>query len=202
VSSVPRIVFLGDSLTAGFGLGEEQAFPAIIGRRLTERGLQARVVNAGVSGDTSAGGLSRLEWLLRQQPNILVVGLGANDGLRGLSVKMTESNLRRILLTASEVGALPVLLGIKLPPNLGADYVSAFESIYPRLAEELDVPLVPFMLEGVAGDPDLNLPDGIHPTAAGHQRVADNVLPWVEEALERVAETDGSAQDGAENGAP
>jgi acyl-CoA thioesterase-1 len=95
-----------------------------------------------------------------------------------------------------------VLLGIKLPPNLGADYVSAFESIYPRLAEELDVPLVPFMLEGVAGDPDLNLPDGIHPTAAGHQRVADNVLPWVEEALERVAETDGSAQDGAENGAP
>lgn len=182
----PRVVFLGDSLTAGFGLGEEQAFPAIIGERLADRGTSVTIVNAGVSGDTTAGGRNRLKWLLRQQPDILVVGLGANDGLRGLSVTMTEENLRSILTTARDSGAILVLLGMKLPPNLGSDYLGAFESIYPRLAEELGVALVPFMLDGVAGEARFNLPDGIHPTAEGQKIVADNVLPWIEEAIERL----------------
>jgi acyl-CoA thioesterase-1 len=185
-TQTPRIVFLGDSLTAGFGLGEEQAFPALIGDRLAERGISVTIVNAGVSGDTTAGGLNRLTWLLRQQPDILVVGLGANDGLRGLSVTMTEENLRSILTTAGESGAILVLLGMKLPPNLGSDYVVAFESIYPRLAQELEVALVPFMLDGVAGEARFNLPDGVHPNAEGQAIVADNLLPWIEEAIERL----------------
>ena len=106
--------------------------------------------------------------------------------MRGLSVEMTEENLRRILVRAVEAGARPVLLGLKLPPNLGSDYVNAFESLYPRLAEQLGVDLVPFMLDGVAGNPELNFPDGIHPTAAGQVRVAENILPWIEAALERI----------------
>jgi acyl-CoA thioesterase-1 len=181
--SAPRIVFLGDSLTAGFGLDGNQAFPAVIGRRLSDSGLEAEIVNAGVSGDTTAGGLSRVDWVLRQSPEILVVGLGGNDGLRGLSPEMTEANLREILEKARTAGARPILLGMRMPPNLGPDYVERFEAVYPRLAGELGVDLVPFMLEGVAGLPDLNLPDGIHPTAAGHQRIADNVLPSILAAL-------------------
>lgn len=180
----PRIVFLGDSLTAGLGLDESQAFPAVIGRRLEARGITAQIVNAGVSGDTTAGGVTRIEWVLRQEPDILVVGLGGNDGLRGLSPEMTEDNLRRILSKALVAGSRPVLLGMRLPPNLGPQYVQRFEEIYPRLAAELDVTLVPFMLDGVAGVTELNLPDGIHPTAEGQVRVAENLLPWILEALE------------------
>jgi acyl-CoA thioesterase-1 len=181
--TAPRIVFLGDSLTAGFGLDESQAFPAVVGRRLSEMGLEAEIVNAGVSGDTTAGGLSRVDWVLRQSPEILVVGLGGNDGLRGLSPEMTEANLRRTLERALAGGARPILLGMRMPPNLGPDYVERFESVYPRLARELGVDLVPFMLDGVAGIPDLNLPDGIHPTANGHERIADTVLPPIAAAL-------------------
>lgn len=172
-----RIVFLGDSLTAGFGLPEEEAFPALLSRRLELEGLEVKVVNAGVSGDTSAGGLSRLDWLLRQAPDILFVSLGANDGLRGLSPQMTESNLRRIVDRARAAGARVILAGMRLPPNLGPDYVREFEALFPRLARELDVEWIPFLLEGVAADPELNLPDGIHPNPAGHRIIADLVYP-------------------------
>lgn len=177
------MVFLGDSLTAGFGVAETEAFPALVGERLRAGGNPVRVVNAGVSGDTSAGGLRRLDWVLDLDPDLLVVGLGANDGLRGQPVEALEANLRAIVNRARERGVEVVLLGMRLPPNLGDDYVRAFESVYPRLARELDVPLVPFLLDGVAARRSLNLEDGIHPNADGHRRLAENVAPAVERAL-------------------
>lgn len=185
-TATTRIVFLGDSLTAGFGLTEDQAFPALVERRLLEEGRGVLVVNAGVSGDTSAGGLNRLDWLLRQRPDILFVSLGANDGLRGLSPEMTESNLREIARRAIDGGAVVVLAGMRLPPNYGADYVERFEAVYPRLAEETGVGWLPFLLEGVAGEASLNLADGIHPNAEGHLRIADHVLPSIRMALAQV----------------
>jgi acyl-CoA thioesterase I len=181
-ASGPLVVFLGDSLTAGPGLEEEQAFPAVVAERMAEQSLPIRVVNAGISGDTSAGGLRRLDWLLRQKPAVMVVGLGANDGLRGLPVEQTESNLREIVSRSQAAGARVLLLGMKIPPNYG-DYAIQFEEIYPRVARDLGVPLVPFLLEGVGGVPDLNLPDGIHPNGEGQERVAENVVPYLRELV-------------------
>jgi acyl-CoA thioesterase-1 len=137
-------------------------------------------VNAGVSGDTSAGGLRRLAWLLKQKPDVVVVELGANDGLRGQPLAGVEANLRDIVARSRAAGARVLLVGLRVPPSLGGDYARDFAAIYPRLARELDVPLVPFLLEGVAGDPDLNLPDGIHPNAEGQRRVAELMLPHLE----------------------
>mgnify|MGYP002624903916 CR=1 FL=1 len=182
-----RVVFLGDSLTAGLGLPEEAAFPALVEHRLREEGLPVRVVNAGVSGDTSAGGLNRLDWLLRQRPDILFVSLGANDGLRGLEPEMTERNLRQIVERGRAAGVEVILAGMRLPPNYGAAYVDSFEEIFPRLARELDVAWVPFLLEGVAGRRRLNLPDGIHPNAEGHEIIAEVVLPVVRDAVTEAA---------------
>jgi acyl-CoA thioesterase-1 len=179
-----RIVFLGDSLTAGLGLEADQAYPAIIERTLHEQGLNVQVVNAGVSGDTTAGGLRRLDWLMKQSPDVLVVGLGGNDGLRGLDPKSSEQNLREIIRKARQSGAKVLLLGMMIPPNYGPEYTSQFRAIYPRLAKEFDVPLVPFLLEGVGGDPRLNQADGIHPTAEGQKIVARNVLTYLRPMLE------------------
>lgn len=173
----PLVVFLGDSLTAGYGLSEEEAFPAILRERLAAQGRPVRVVNAGVSGDTSAGGLRRLPWLLEQRPDVLVVGLGANDGLRGLPVERTEENLRSIVKTAQKAGARVLLLGLRLPPNLGSDYVASFEAVYADVAEDTDAALVPFFLAGVGGVANLNQEDGIHPTAEGQRRIASTILP-------------------------
>ncbi len=182
----PLVVFLGDSLTAGFGLGESQAFPAVIAAKLQGEGRPIRVVNAGVSGDTSAGGLRRLDWVLGLHPDVLVVGLGANDGLRGQPVEAVAANLRAIIVKARDAGVRVVLLGMRLPPNLGPAYVKDFEAIYPRIARDLDVPLVPFLLKGVAARPGLNLEDGIHPNADGQQIVADTVLPVLERTLDNL----------------
>lgn len=179
----PRVVFLGDSLTAGFGLGEEQAFPARVGELLAAAGEPIEVVNAGVSGDTSAGGVARIDWILRQRPDVVVVELGPNDGLRGLPLAMTEANLRSIVERSRAAGARVLLVGMQIPPNYGPDYAGAFRALYPRLARELAVPLVPFLLEGVGGEPELNLPDGLHPNALGHRRVAATVAPYLREAL-------------------
>lgn len=182
-SSAPLVLFLGDSLSAGYGLGAEQAFPALVGERLGQRGVVVRVVNAGVSGDTTAGGLARIDWLLRQKPALVVVELGANDGLRGLPLEESERNLRQIIERSRAAGARVLLAGMKIPPNYGADYTRDFEAIYPRLARELGVGLIPFLLEGVAAEPDLNQADGIHPTAKGHEIVAETVAGFVETAL-------------------
>lgn len=180
----PLVVFLGDSLTAGLGLPEEQAYPAVLDRRLDAQGTPVRVLNAGVSGDTTAGGVYRLDWLLKQKPDVLVVGLGGNDGLRGLDLEETEKNLRRIVRRAKDSGARVLLLGMMIPPNYGPDYANQFRDMYPEIAEDLDVPLVPFLLEGVGGVADLNQADGIHPTAKGQERVAATVEPYLREILE------------------
>jgi acyl-CoA thioesterase-1 len=171
-AAAPQVVFLGDSLTAGLGLGEEAAFPAIVGELLAERGVPARIVNAGVSGDTSAGGLARVDWLLTLHPDVLVLALGANDGLRGQPVAGIETNLREIVRRARAAGAQVLLAGMKMPPNYGPDYTRDFEALYSRLARELDLAFVPFLLAGVAADPKLNQADGIHPSAEGQRIVA------------------------------
>ena len=178
------VVFLGDSLTAGFGLDAEQAFPHLVEQTLQEEGTEIKAVNAGVSGDTTAGGLARLDWLLRQQPDVLVVGLGGNDGLRGLDLEASEENLRAIVEGAQAAGAEVLLLGMLIPPNYGPDYTDAFAAMYPKIAEDTGAALVPFLLEGVAGDPQLNLPDGIHPNVEGQRLVAATVAEHLRALLD------------------
>ena len=182
----PLVVFLGDSLTAGLGLSEDQAFPALLERRLRAAGTPVRVVNAGVSGDTTTGGLSRLPWLLQQNPDVLVVGLGANDALRGQSLDVIEDNLRAIVERGTAAGVPVLLLGMRVPTNYGPDYAEGFAALYRRLAKSLGVELVPFLLDGVGGHPQLNQPDGIHPTARGQEIVADNVLPHLKRVLAKL----------------
>jgi len=171
----PRIVILGDSLTAGLGLPVRQSYPALLQERLNAEGLRYDVVNAGVSGDTSAGGLSRLDWSLQGDVRILVVALGGNDALRGLPVEELKSNLGRIVERAQARGITVVLAGMEAPPNWGREYDVAFHKVYPALAQQYHVPLIPFLLQNVAGTDALNQPDGIHPTAEGARIVADNV---------------------------
>lgn len=180
----PLVIFLGDSLTAGLGLPEEQAYPALLDRRLDAKGAPVRILNAGVSGDTTAGGLARLDWLLKQKPDILVLGLGANDGLRGLELDQTEKNLREIVRRAQGAGARVLLLGMMIPPNYGAEYTERFRKMYPEIADDMDLPLVPFLLEGVGGVARFNQEDGIHPTAEGQEIVANNVEPYLVELIE------------------
>jgi len=176
-ADVRTLVFFGDSLTAGLGVDPDQAYPALIQRKIDAAHLAWRVVNAGLSGDTTAGGLRRLEWVLRQPMDLIVVELGANDGLRGLKPEVTRANLQLIIdrIRTLRPGARIVLAGMQLPTNLGADYTGKFAAIYPDLAKRNDLPLIPFLLEGVGGHPELNQGDGMHPTPAGHERVADNV---------------------------
>jgi len=174
-----RIVFLGDSLTAGYGLDPEVAFPAQVEAALGKRGKQVRSVNAGVSGDTSAGGLRRLDWILRQPVDILVIALGANDALRGQPPEVTRENLRRIIDQARQrYPDIRILLaGMKAPPNMGAEYRTAFDQLFVELAESEQVALMPFLLQEVAGEPSLNLADGIHPNIEGQKIIARNLLP-------------------------
>lgn len=174
-SDRPRIVVLGDSLTAGLGLPIDQAYPSLLQQRLDEQGLDYEVVNAGVSGDTSAGGLSRLDWSLQGDVRVLVVALGGNDGLRGLPPAELESNLARIIERGQARRVTVVLAGMEAPPNFGLDYIVAFHGVYPALARRYGVAFVPFLLDGVAGHPDLNQADGIHPNARGARIVADHV---------------------------
>lgn len=175
----PRVVVLGDSLAAGLHLPVSLAWPAQLARRLAHEGLPVHMQNAGVSGDTTAGGRSRLAWLLRAQPDIVVVELGGNDGLRGQPVREIEANLRAILQGVLDAGARPVLVAMRIPTNYGPAYTSEFAAVYPRLAAELDVPLVADFLDGVGGEVSMNLSDGLHPNADGHRRLAENALDEV-----------------------
>ncbi|MEX0332370.1 MAG: arylesterase [Puniceicoccaceae bacterium] len=180
-SAEERIVCLGDSLTAGYGLEPEQAYPSILESLLTERGRAVTVVNAGVSGDTSAGGLRRLGWIMQQEIDVLVIALGANDALRGQPVDSTEGNLRGIIRTAREKqpDITIILAGMRAPPNMGGDYASRYEAIFPKLAAEESVQLLDFLLEDVAARPELNLADGIHPNAKGQRLIAENLAKLV-----------------------
>ena len=174
----PRIVFLGDSLTAGYGLDASEAYPALVQARLRNQGLDYHVVNAGVSGDTSAGALRRLDWSLQGDVRVLVIAIGGNDGLRGLPPAELERNLATMIERAQARGAQVLLAGMEAPPNFGPDYTREFRGVYAELAKRHGVRLIPFFLDGVAGVPGLNLRDGIHPNAAGQARVAD--LVWRE----------------------
>lgn len=168
------VLFLGDSLTAGFGLDPEDAYPALVGALLRSDGHEIRVINGGLSGETSAGGARRVRWVMRQRVDILVLALGANDGLRGLDPDQTRENLQAIIDTARELqpDVRILLAGMLAPPNMGTAYREAFDTIYPALAADNDLPRLPFLLEGVAGDPDLNQADGIHPNREGQKHIA------------------------------
>jgi len=177
------IVALGDSLTAGLGVAADEAYPARLEARLAREGYTYRVVNAGVSGDTTAGGLRRVDWVLRAKPEIVIVALGANDGLRAQSPQAMRENLAAIVRRLQAAGARVLLAGMRLPPNYGAEYTKEFQAVFPEVARSTGVTFMPFLLDGVAADPRLNQPDGIHPTAAGQQVIADRLWPYLRPLL-------------------
>ena len=181
------ILFLGDSLTAGQGVEESQAFPALIEEKIQTQHLPYEVVNAGLSGDTSAGGLHRIDWLLQRPIDVLVLELGANDGLRGLPVAAMKANLQAIIdkVKAKNPQVKIVIAGMEMPPNLGGDYANDFRAVFADLARTNNAALIPFLLEGVGGHIDLNQRDQIHPTAAGHKIVAENVWRVLAPILEK-----------------
>jgi acyl-CoA thioesterase-1 len=183
--SQKTILFFGDSLTAGYGLSPEEAFPALIEKKLAKNGKPSKVVNAGLSGETSAGGLSRIEWVLRQPVDVFILELGANDGLRGLPLEQTQKNLQAIIdkVKAKNPKARIVIAGMMVPPNLGSAYTTKFRTIFPDLAKKNNATLIPFLLQDVAGNENLNLADGIHPNVEGHKIVADNVYKVISSLL-------------------
>ena len=185
----PRVVlFLGNSITAGYGLELSQAYPALIQQRINKEGFNFKVINAGQSGDTSAGGLARMDWLLKNKIDVLVLELGGNDGLRGLPVEVIRNNLQAIIDRARK--QYPqikiVVAGMKMPPNMGGQYSREFEAMFAALAKKNNAALIPFILEGVGGVRQMNLPDGIHPTAGGHEIVAENVWTVLAQVLRSI----------------
>ena len=181
----PRIVAFGNSLTAGLGVAPDQSYPAHLQRTLDAAGYAYRVVNAGVSGDTTAGGVRRVSWALNHKPAIVILELGGNDGLRGLSLQETKANLERIIQQLQQASVTVVLAGMKLPPNYGQDYTDGFEALYHALAKQYHLTLIPFFLDGVAGLSSLNQADGIHPTGEGYRLIVERVFPTLEPLLER-----------------
>lgn len=188
-SAEPRtILFLGNSLSAGYGLGTEFAFPALIQEKIDSLGWNFKVINAGLSGETSSGGLRRIDWLLQRKIDVFFLELGANDGLRGIPLDLTEQNLQAIIdrVKAKNAEVKIVIAGMLVPPNMGREYSSKFRTLFQNLAKKNDAALVPFLLEGVGGNPKLNLPDGIHPTAEGHHIVARNVWQVLKPVLQEL----------------
>ena len=184
--STLRLLVLGDSLSAGYGLKPEDSFPSQLEKAMHDAGYDVRVINAGVSGDTTAGGLSRLEWALSDKPHIVLVELGGNDALRGLPPAETYANLDAILGRLKNRDISVILAGMQAPRNLGEDYTTVFDAIYPRLARKYDLPFYPFFLDGVALDPALNQADGIHPNSAGVREIVRRILPLLETELEKI----------------
>lgn len=175
-----RILILGDSLTEGYGVSKQQAFPYLLEQKLNSelagpKKKKFEVINAGISGSTTSGGVSRIEWLLKSNPDYLIIALGGNDGLRGIPVIETEKNLERIVLAAKEKKIPTLLAGMKIPPNYGIQYTQEFAALFKNLAKDQNVSLLPFLLKGVGGDPSMNLPDRIHPNPAGHQKISQTV---------------------------
>jgi acyl-CoA thioesterase I len=181
----PVVVALGDSLTAGFGVAAHEAYPALLEERLRRDGYPHRVVNAGVSGDTTAGGLRRVDWVLRARPEVVIVALGANDGLRGQSVPSIRANLERIVARLRAAGARVLLAGMRVPPNYGAEFARQYADVFPAVARAAGIAYLPFLLDGVAADPALNQGDGIHPNARGHQIIAERIWPHLRPLLNR-----------------
>lgn len=181
--SATHILFLGDSLSEGYGLPEEKSFPRLVEKKLKANGKDVVITNGGVSGSTSASGMTRLKWHLKKKTDVIVLELGANDGLRGLPVKSTEKNLRELIQYAKKQKVKILLLGLLLPPNYGSGYTREFSSMYGNLSKSENIPMLPFLLEGVAGKPELNLPDGIHPNEKGHEVIANLVAKFVEKNI-------------------
>jgi acyl-CoA thioesterase-1 len=179
------VLALGDSLTAGFGVDAEENFPSRLQVKIDNAGLTYKVVNAGVSGDTTAGGVRRINWLMKHEPQIVILALGANDGLRGLSTEEMRSNLDTMIRISQEHGARVLLAGMKALPNYGEDYILKFESVYPELAKKYDLPYLPFLLEGVAGVREYTRPDGLHPTGYGYKIIADLVWKHLQPMLKK-----------------
>lgn len=178
VQAKPKVIlFFGDSLTAGYGLSPEEAFPALAEKQLVKNGKNAKIVNAGLSGETSAGGVTRIDWVLRQPIDVFVLELGANDGLRGLPIDQTKKNLQAIIdkVKVKNPNVKVLITGMMVPPNMGSAYTTQFTAIFPELAKKNSATLMPFLLEGVAGDEKLNQADGIHPNIEGHKIVATNI---------------------------
>ena len=187
------IVAVGDSLTEGLGVEEENAYPAVLEKKLQDQGYRYRVINAGISGETSSGTLSRIKWILTLKPDIVILVIGANDGFRGIEPALIESNIRRIIQALKDSGVVVVLGGMKIVQNLGQDYINAFAAVYPEVAASEGVIYIPFFLAGVAADPGLNQSDGIHPTAEGYRKVVDNIFPYVKRAIDKHREAATSA---------
>ena len=179
------IVAFGDSLTAGLGVPAAQAYPALLAARLRAEGYPYRVVNAGVSGDTTAGGLRRVDWALRLGPEVVILELGANDALRGQDLNSVRSNLDQLVERFQSAGVQVLIAGMRLPPNYGAGYGAAFQRLYEEVARKRGAALMPFFLDGVAGDPRLNQPDGVHPTAEGYRLIVDRLWPYLRPLLRR-----------------
>ncbi len=179
------VLALGDSLTAGFGVDQKENFPSRLQVKIDDAGLAYKVVNAGVSGDTTAGGVRRINWLMKHKPEIVILALGANDGLRGLSTDEMRSNLETMIRISQEHGARVLLAGMKALPNYGEDYILKFESVYPELAKKYDLDYLPFLLEGVAGAREYTRPDGLHPTGSGYKIIADLVWQHLEPMLKK-----------------
>jgi acyl-CoA thioesterase I len=192
-SQRPTVLFLGTSLTAGYGIDPEQAYPALIQRKVDSAGLNYQVINAGLSGETSAGAVRRADWLFRQPVSVLVLETGANDGLRGLPADTLRANIQGILDRAKQLRPRPrlVLIGMRVPSNYGRTYSQQFESLYPQLAKSNGAVLVPFLLEGVGGVRSLNQPDGIHPTAQGQRKMAETVWRVLEPVLRQAQSGEG-----------
>ena len=178
------IVAVGDSLTEGLGVAEESAYPALLEKKLQSDGYNYRVINAGVSGETSSGTLARINWILKLKPNIVILVIGANDGFRGIDPELIKTNILTMVRTLKEKNVTVLLGGMQMARNLGQEYISAFENNYSLVAQEENVDLIPFFLTGVAANPDLNQTDGIHPTAEGYRVVVDHIYPYVVEAIE------------------
>jgi acyl-CoA thioesterase I len=184
--TAPKVIlFYGDSLTAGYGLSTEEAFPALVEEKLNKSEQVVRIINAGLSGETSAGGLTRLDWVIRQPIDIFILELGANDGLRGLPLEETQKNLQLIIdkVKAKFPKVKMVIAGMMVPPNMGSEYTAKFQKIFPDLAKKNNASLIPFLLQDVAGNEKLNLADGIHPNVEGHKIVADNVIKILQPLL-------------------
>jgi acyl-CoA thioesterase I len=195
-----RVLAFGDSLTAGYGLAEAQAFPRVLERYLRERGLPVDVLNHGVSGETTGGGAARLQWSLGERPDLVILELGANDAFRGIDPSRVRSNLKSMLEALRSKGIPVLLAGMYAPRNMGPDYVRRFDAIYPELAQEFGIPLYPFFLEGVAGRQEFNLDDGIHPNAKGIEEVVRRIGPMVQEEVERILDRRGASFGEAREG--
>ena len=180
------IVAVGDSLTAGLGVHEEEAYPARLEKKLRAAGYDWKVVNAGISGETSSGTLSRINWVMKLRPDIVILETGANDGLRGIDPAVTRKNIDETIRILKQQNVTVVLAGMRMVRNLGREFTKGFADLYPSLAKKHGLILVPFFLQGVAGDPSLNQPDGIHPTAEGYRIITENIYPFAQKAIDRI----------------